>query len=85
MKQDASTYGKIEYTELCKTIRKKMRNEIRSYNVQVIQQALTNGRGLKAAQLNIKEGKPLIAAIRNKDGSITTNRDKNRREMCRIL
>src|SRR5438552_6281888 len=53
-----------------------MRNEIRNYNVQVIQQALTNGRRLKAAQLNIKEGKSLIAAIRNKDGSITINRDK---------
>src|SRR5438552_2448862 len=53
-----------------------MRNEIRNYNVQVIQQALANGRGLKAARFNIKEGKSLIAAIRNKDGSITTNRDK---------
>src|SRR5277367_5522719 len=75
MKQDATKYGKIEYTELCKTLRKKMKNEIRSYNVQLIQEALTTGRGLKAAQLKTKEGRSLMVAIKTKDGSITTNRD----------
>ena len=75
MKQDATKIGKIEYRELCKTIRKKMRNEIRSYNVQLIEQALTTGRGLKAAQLKMKEGRSLMVAIKTKDGSVTTNRD----------
>src|SRR5271163_2762877 len=75
MKQDATKYGKIEYIELCKTIRKKMKNEIRSYNVQLIQKALSSGRGLKSAQLKTKEGRPLMVAIKSKDGSITTNRD----------
>jgi endonuclease/exonuclease/phosphatase family metal-dependent hydrolase len=76
MKQNATKYGNIEYTELCKTVRKKMREEIRNYNVQVVQKALTDNRGLKAASLKVKQGKSLMVAIRNKDGSITTDRDK---------
>jgi Reverse transcriptase (RNA-dependent DNA polymerase) len=69
-------YSKIEYRELCKTVRKQMREEIRKYNVHIVQKALTQSRGLKSAKLKIKEGKSLMVAIRNKDGSITTDRDK---------
>src|SRR5277367_6051237 len=43
--------------------------------LQLIQEALTTGRGLKAAQLKTKEGRSLMVAIKTKDGSITTNRD----------
>ena len=76
MKQDATQYSKIEYTELCKTVRKQMREEIRRHNVHLVQQALMQNRGLKSAKLKSKEGKSLMVAIRNKDGSITTDRDK---------
>ena len=76
MKQDATQYSKIEYRELCKTVRKQMREEIRKYNVQLVQKALTENRGLKSAKLKTNEGKSLMVAIRNKDGSITTDRDK---------
>ena len=76
MKQDATQYSKIEYRELCKTVRKQMREEIRKYNVQLVQKALTENKGLKSAKLKTKEGKSLMVAIRNKDGSITTDRDK---------
>jgi hypothetical protein len=53
-----------------------MREEIRNYNVQIVQKALTDNRGLKAASLKVKQGKSLMVAIRNKDGSITTDREK---------
>src|SRR3977135_3525787 len=53
-----------------------MCEEIRKYNVQLVQKALTQNRGLKSAKLKTKEGKSLMVAIQNKDGSITTNRDK---------
>ena len=76
MKQDATQYSKIEYRELCKTVRKQMREEIRQHNVQLVQKALTENRALKSAKLKMKEGKSLMVAIRNKDGSITTDRDK---------
>ena len=76
MKQDTTQYSKIEYTELCKTVRKQMREEIRKYNVQLVQNALKENRGLKTAKLKTKQGKSLMVAIRNKDGSITTDRDK---------
>src|SRR5271154_1126631 len=62
--------------ELCKTVRKQMREEIRKYNVQLVQKVLTENRGLKSAKLKTKESKSLMVAIRNKDGSITTDRDK---------
>ena len=75
MKENATKFRKIEYRELCKTIRKKMRHKIRSYNVQLIQQALTTGTGLKAAQLKTKEGRSQMVTIKTKDGSITTNRE----------
>src|ERR1700727_1871549 len=64
MKQNATKYGNIEYAELRKTVRKKMREEIRNYNVQVVQKALTNNRGLKAASLKVKQGKSLMVEIR---------------------
>ena len=76
MKQDANQYSKTEYRELCKTVRKQMRVEIRKYTVQLVQKALTENRGLKSAKLKTEEGKSLMVAIRNKDGSITTHRDK---------
>ena len=56
--------------------KKKMRKEIRNYNVQIVQKALTENRGLKAAKLKVQQGKSLLVAIRNKNGSITTDRDK---------
>ena len=48
-----------------------MREEIRKYNVQLVQKALTENRGLKSAKLKTNEGKSLKVAIQNKDGSIT--------------
>src|SRR5271156_1876613 len=48
MKQSATKYGNIKYTELCNTVRKKMRKEIRNYNMQVVQKVLTENRGLKS-------------------------------------
>src|SRR3977135_4233665 len=76
MKQDATQYCNIEYRELCKIVRKQMREEIRKCNVELVQKALTQNRGLKSNKLKTKEGKSLMVAIRNKDGSITTDRDK---------
>jgi hypothetical protein len=58
-----------------------MREEIRNYNVQVVQKALTENRGLKSARLRVKQGKSLMVAIRNKDGSITTDREKSLRDV----
>ena len=58
MKQDTTQYSKIEYVELCKTVRKQMRDEIRKYNVQLVQKALTDNKGLKSAKLKTKEVSP---------------------------
>ena len=75
MKQNITEYRNIKYIKLYKTVRKKMREEIRNYNVQIVQKALTDNRGLKEASLKVKQGKSLMVAIRNKDGCITTDRE----------
>ena len=59
MKQDANQYSKTEYRELCKTVKKQMRVEIRKYNVQLVQKALTENRGLQLVKLKAKEGNSL--------------------------
>ena len=74
MKQDASKYGRIEYTELCKTIRKRIRDKIRGYNVLVMQNALQNNKGLKSTKTQCKRGQQLMTAIKAKDGKIVTDR-----------
>ena len=74
MKQDASKYGRIEYTELCKTIWKRIRNVIRKYNVLVVQNALQNNKGLKSTKTQSKRGQHLMTAIKAKDGKIVTDR-----------
>ena len=51
MKQDKAKYRNIEYVELCKTVRKIMCQEIWDYNAHLIEQALTENRGLKSAIL----------------------------------
>ena len=76
MKGDYQKYGKIEYVELCKTIRKKMREEIRRFNVQAITTAITDGKGIKSATHKTREGRPFMASIKGKYGSLITDREK---------
>ena len=76
IKQSLNKHAKIEYVELCKTIRKRMRDEIRKYNVGIIEQAIRANKGLKAARLNIRYGKRQMVAIKAEDGTIITDRNK---------
>ena len=57
MKQQMKNHGIIEYTELCKTIRKKMREELRSHNTKIIRNAIDQGKGLKVAYMKWHQSK----------------------------
>lgn len=65
----------IEYSELCKTIRKMMREDIRQHNTLRVKEASETGRSLKRI-INSKEGCKLqMLALKEQDGTIMTERD----------
>ena len=76
MKRDASNLTKIEFTELCKTIRKRMRHEIRNYNTQKIKETIENNRNRKILKRKLMLGTKQILAIAEKDGTITRNNER---------
>ncbi len=76
MKIDLTKWSKIEYVELCKTIRKRMREEIRRYNVALVERALLENKGLKSSKQKIANGRKLMVAVKAENGSIITDRTK---------
>ena len=66
----------IEYTELYKTIRKKMREDLRIYNTRMMQKAVERNKGLKEAIKNQTKHRLLIPAFKKADGTVTRNRDE---------
>ena len=60
--------------EICKTIRKLVRDDIREYNTMRVKKAVETGKGLKKA-VNREQCK-VIPSLKEEDGSITTNRER---------
>ena len=59
--------------EMCKTVRKLLRDGIREYNTMGIKEAVETGKGLK--KVTTKEDcKVMIPSLKEEDGSIITNR-----------
>jgi hypothetical protein len=52
-----------------------MRDEIRSYNTKIVEQAVANNKGLKSVRQQITRARRLMVAVRGEDGSIITDRD----------
>ena len=65
----------IEYTEICKTVRKLLRDDIREYNTMTVKESVETGKGLKKAT-NKEECKVMIPSLKEEDGSIITNRER---------
>ena len=75
MVKQGTVRDRVEYSELCKTIRKMMRDDIREHNTLKIKEAMETGKGLK--KVKSQEGrKLLILALKEKDGHVTTNRER---------
>jgi len=70
-----NTRNEIEYAELCKTIRKRIRQDLREANTSRIREALETGKGLKKCTTSGGK-KALIQALREKDGSETSDRER---------
>ncbi|XP_072020298.1 uncharacterized protein [Amphiura filiformis] len=65
----------IEYTELCKTIRKRMTNEIRAHNTKMIQKTLEDNKSYKKTKQGLATGKSQIIALKGEDGNIISDRE----------
>ena len=74
-KKDLNVQESTEYNELCKTIRKRLREDLREHNTMKVKEAVESRKGLKKAKE--KEGcKVLIPALQEQNGTITTNRER---------
>ena len=62
----------IEYAEICKTVRKLLRNNIREYTTMRVKEALKTGKGLQKAT-NKEECKVMIPSLKEEGGSISIN------------
>eukprot|EP00794_Sanderia_malayensis_P008021 gene8021-8880_t len=71
-----TSVDKIEYTELCKTIRKKIKEEIRKLNTASIKKTIENNKSLKKQRRKLVIGKNQIIQIKDENGEIITDRDK---------
>ncbi|XP_072043476.1 uncharacterized protein [Amphiura filiformis] len=65
----------IECTELCKTIRKRMTNEIRAHNTKMIQKTLEDNKSYKKTKQGLATGKSQIIALKGEDGNIISDRE----------
>ena len=67
--------GNIEYAEICKTVGKLLRDDIREYNTMRVKEAVETGKGLRKATTK-EECKVMIPSLKEEDGSIITNRER---------
>ena len=76
MKRGGTDVQNIEYVETCKAIRRRMAEEIRSYNEERKLQALKNNNGLKSIKRKQLLGRNNIISLKEEDGTLI--RDFNR-------
>lgn len=69
-----STTNPIEYREMCKVINKRIRKDIRRFNIERIQMAIENSNSLQLAWRDIMIGKHNLNAL-NDNVELITDRD----------
>jgi len=75
MKRDGIGIQNVEYTETCKTIRKKMREDIRKYNTLKIHETIESNSSLKKTKQKLSPGKQKIITLLDKDGNEIKDQD----------
>ena len=73
--KDLNVTEKIEYSEMCKTIRKKKREDLRENNTMKVKISLETGKGLR--RVSEKFGRQvMIPSLKEQDGKILTERER---------
>ena len=70
MKRGGTDVQNIKYVETCKAIRRRMAEEIRSYNEERQLQALKNNKGLKSIKRKQLLGRNKIVSLKEEDGTL---------------
>ncbi|KAI8494200.1 hypothetical protein Bbelb_279600 [Branchiostoma belcheri] len=76
MKRDGTNAQNREYTEICKTIRKKMAEEITAYNEKKQQEALKASRCLKSVKRRQVLGRSKMTTLKEEDGTVIHDLDR---------
>jgi hypothetical protein len=76
MKMDSTGIEGVEYTETCKTIRKKLREDIRNHNSKMIEATIEGNKSLKKTQKKLAHGKQKITSLLDKNGQEITEQDQ---------
>ena len=68
--------SRIEYIEICKTLRKHITEDVRKFNCELVKKAVENNKSLKGAKRQLGIGKKGIFALKTEEGFTTKNRSK---------
>ena len=69
MKRDGTNIQHIEYTEICKTIRRRMKDEINKFNEEQQLKALEANKGLKSTKRKQCLGRNNMSTLKEEDGT----------------
>ncbi|XP_030850967.1 uncharacterized protein LOC115928190 [Strongylocentrotus purpuratus] len=76
MKSEGIGIQNVEYVETCKTVRKKLREDIRSYNATMIKSTIEENRSLKKTYKKLAHGKQKITNLLDRYGQEITDQDQ---------
>ncbi|XP_072028100.1 uncharacterized protein [Amphiura filiformis] len=76
MKAEGTNIQRVEYTDTCKTIRKKLREDIRSYNTKMIKSTIEENKSLKKTYKKLAQGKQKITSLLDSNGQEITDQDE---------
>ena len=76
MKEEESHIKRIEYIELNKTLRKKIREAVRRYNENLVRNTIDENKSLKKTKQQLMIGKKQIVAVKRPDGTVTRNKEE---------
>jgi len=74
LKNSGTPRNDIEYAELCKSIRREIKEDVRKFNEKVIQEAIENNKSMKKTKQRLAIGKKQILGVQKEDGTTTYNR-----------
>ena len=73
--------SKVEYAELCKTVRKRITEDVRKFNCDLVRKAVEDNKSLKTAKRQLCIGRKGVFALKRENGTIT----KNSKEIIHIV
>ena len=76
MKRNGTPTDNIEYSEICKAIRRKMKEDIRKHDEKHIIKAIENSKSLKQARQKQRLGKGQLISIMEEDGTHIHDKDR---------